>query len=114
MSRRAIRRAYADATGGDPADVREICERARREDPIATRTLRAALYGLGAALGPWFSRFDAEIVVVGGSMTASWDILEQPFLDGFASVAALVPVAVAQDADRAPLLGAAYHAQQVS
>jgi glucokinase len=56
------------------------------------------------------SRFDAEVVVIGGSMAGSWELLEPYFLEGFTKVAAAPRLAVAVDSDRSPLLGAAYRA----
>jgi glucokinase len=114
MSRRAIRRAYAAATGDAAADVRDICDRARDGEKAARRTLDAALGALGGALGPWISRFGAEVLVVGGSMANSWDVLEAPFIAGFVTAAEPPRVAVAVDADRAPLLGAARQTLAVS
>jgi glucokinase len=113
MSRRAIRRAYAARTGVDLAaspDVAEICARARSGEAPATATLAHGLRTLGAAIAPFVSRFGAEVLVIGGSMAASWDVLEPPFLEGFRSVAEAPKLAVAHDADRAPLLGAARRA----
>jgi glucokinase len=110
MSRRAIRRAYAAASGDLTADVREICQRARGGDAVAVASIQIPLRTLGLTLAPWISRFGADVLVIGGSMAASWDVLEPPFLDGFASIAAPPRVAVAIDADRAPLLGAARRA----
>jgi glucokinase len=114
MSRRAIRRAYATATGDDAADVAEICARARDKEPAAVEVLGHALRTLGAVLAGPVSRFAAAVVVIGGSMAASWDVLEPPFVDGFSTVAAPPRLAVALDADRAPLLGAARRAVEFS
>jgi glucokinase len=114
MSRRAIRRAYAALTGDGAADVVDICARARAGEAGATQVLEHALRTLGAVLAPPVSRFGAETVVVGGSMAASWDVLEPPFVEGFSTVAPPPRIAVAQDADRAPLLGAAHRALEVS
>lgn len=113
MSRRAIRRAYR-ATTGDDADVAEICARARAGERSARTVLDHALRVLGAALAPSVSRFGVEVLVIGGSMSASWDVFEPPFLEGFGSVARPPRIAVAVDSDRAPLLGAGRRALEVS
>ena len=83
----------------------EICARARAGEAAARPVLGHALRTLGAVLAGPVSRFGAEVVVIGGSMAASWDVLEPPFVDGFSTVAAPPRLAVAVDADRAPLLG---------
>lgn len=110
MSRRAIVASYAEATGGDGSvDVREIAERARAGEPAAADTLRAALVALGRVTVPIVRAFGADVLVIGGSMSASWDLFEPWFRDG-AGDGALPPVRVAQHPDDAPLTGAAYAA----
>ncbi|HKC28128.1 MAG TPA: ROK family protein [Jatrophihabitans sp.] len=109
VSRRAIRRAYADA-GGDPdADVREIAEAARAGSPIARRVLDEAMTALGRVVGRCCAGFRAEVLVIGGSMSASWDLFERAFRVG-ALGNALPRIALAEDSNRAPLIGAALHA----
>ncbi len=106
MSRRAIRRAFA-AAGGDPqADVREIAEQARAGLPLARRVLDTALRALGQVVGECVGRFRADLLVIGGSMAASWDVLGPPFLTG-AQEHAMPQVVLATDAERAPFVGAA-------
>jgi glucokinase len=106
MSRRAVRRAYEQATGAD-LDVREITDRARAGEDDAVRVLAGALRGLGGALAPRFAGFGADVVVIGGSMAASWDILEPWFREGAGT---LPELKLAADPEQAPLIGAAYGA----
>ena len=105
MSRRAIRRAYAQACGNSDADVRAIAERARSGDTAATDVLRTALHSLGKALAPCLREFGANVVVVGGSMAGSWDLFEPWLREGLGAVQP--PIALSQDAERAGLTGAA-------
>jgi glucokinase len=105
MSRRAIRRAYADATGDSDADVREIAERARAGETDAMSVLRHALGALGAVLAPRLREFGAQLLVVGGSMSASWDLFEPWLREGLAGLD--IAIAVSADTERAALLGAA-------
>ncbi len=116
MSRRAIRAAYGAATGdraatGDEAanetgiDVREIADRARAGDPIAAEVLDDALRFLGTAIGPYLRRFRPDVLVIGGSMAASWELFEPSFR---ATAGDAVPrTVVAADPEHAPLIGAA-------
>jgi glucokinase len=104
MSRRAIMAAYRNATGVE-ADVREIAESARRGDAAAHLVLEAALSALGSALARWLSHFDR--VVVGGSMTQSWDILGPPLI---AALPTGLDVVLADDLEASALIGAAYFA----
>jgi len=107
VSRRAIRAAYRDATGDAESDVREIAERARAGDPAARQVIDTAMTLLGAALAPYLQRFGAEVVVIGGSMSASWDLFGPAFS---AQLHPPIAVAVAEDREHAPLLGAARYA----
>jgi glucokinase len=110
VSRRAIRRAYLDATGDETADVREIADRARGGDPTAIGVLEPRLRALGTVITPLAREFGADVVVVGGSMTGSWDLIGPWLLaewDG-------PPVILAESSDTAGLVGAAYHAATVS
>ena len=107
VSRRAIRAAYGDATRDTAADVHEIAERARDGERAARDVIDAKMRALGLALAPYLARFGAQVVVVGGSMSASWDLFGPAFV---AELRAPIPVVVAQDPEHAPLLGAARHA----
>lgn len=115
FSRRAIRAAFERARGGTEAvpDVSDITVLARRGDRTATAVLDEATYALANCLAPWLERFDAEVVVIGGSMSRSWDVLEPGFRGGLAASAAdltSVPLLLSQRPDDAALVGAAWHA----
>ncbi|HEY3715338.1 MAG TPA: ROK family protein [Jatrophihabitantaceae bacterium] len=107
VSRRAIRAAYRAASGDAAADVREIAEHARGGDPVARDVIDSAMKLLGTALAPYLHRFGAEVVVIGGSMSASWDLFGPAFT---AQLRSPIAVVVAQDPEHAPLLGAGRYA----
>jgi len=110
VSRRAIRRAYAEATGESPGpDVREIAQRARQGDPAAARVFAQTFQVLGAVLGPYLTASGATVLVVGGSIAASWDLVAGPLR---AETTAAVAVEPARHLAEAPLLGAAYLARR--
>lgn len=105
VSRRAIRRAYAGTTGESPEpDVREIAQRARQGDRAAARVFAQTFRALGAVLGPYLTASGATILVVGGSIAASWDLVAGPLRAGTTAVA----IEPARHLADAPLLGAAY------
>lgn len=120
VSRRAIRAAYAAATGiaadADPvsvADVREIAEAARAGNTTAARVLHDAFSALGQALAPYLDSFKAETLIVGGSMAQSWDLVERAIRDGIAKARpalAALPLTQAERAEDAGLIGTAYWA----
>jgi glucokinase len=113
VSRRAIRTAYA-ATAGSPGvapDVHVIAERSRHGDEAAGAVLAHAFRGLGAALAPLVQRFEASIVVIGGSMAGSWDIVEPAVRLGLTRAASELGRLEVRPAERnqvAALLGAAF------
>jgi glucokinase len=113
MSRRAIRRAYVAAGGSADSDVREIAALARGGDPVASAVLDRALAMLGAVVGECVAGFRADVLVIGGSMAASWDVFEPAFRRGAAAFA-LPETRLASDSDAAPLVGAAVHAARAA
>ncbi|HSY16066.1 MAG TPA: ROK family protein [Jatrophihabitantaceae bacterium] len=108
MSRRAIRAAYADATGDATADVREIALRARGGSVKAAEVIGGAADPVGYVLGGWMRSFGTELAVVGGAMTGSWDVFGPPLLSGLRRGGYAGQVATARYTGTAPLLGAAY------
>lgn len=122
VSRRAIVARYArEATAvawcgsqysGD-LDVRGIAERARDGDPAARSVLHAAFSALGTAIAPWLLRFSAQLLVVGGSIATSWDLVAPPLRRAIAATCpglAGLPVARAHDLAGSAEVGAAWHA----
>lgn len=133
VSRRAIRRAYVaaraaaagaalkgpvrDVSDAVGPDVREIAEAARSGDAAAASVLERAFAAVGEAAGPYLSRFGAEILVVGGSMAGSWDIVEPAIRKGLRAAApelATLPLGKARRSEEAGLIGAARWAQRES
>jgi glucokinase len=124
ISRRALRRAYAqaasDAAGETESsasrasvlDVREIAQRARQGDHVALGVFAETFRALGTVLGPWLAAFEPTVLVVGGSIAASWDLIADPLHAGLREAwpAHARPIAIkrALHVAEAPLLGSAY------
>lgn len=110
MSRRAIRAAYSRRTGRSEAvpDVKEIADLARGGDPIARDVLEDAFSFLGRALDGPLARFDADALIIGGTIARSWDLLEPALSSGLRRPG--FPVIRAELSDEAPMIGAAYAA----
>jgi glucokinase len=116
VSRRALIRAYLETSGAATSpDVKEIAERARQGERAAAAVFEQTYRTLGTVLAPILAAFEPEMLVVGGSIAASWDLIAEPLLaglheadpGGFARIAvepALHPAVAA-------LLGAAYLAE---
>lgn len=108
VSSRAIRRRYAAAAGGLQLEVHEIARRARDGEPTAHEAVRGPLTELGRTLAPWLARFEATIVVVGGSIARSWDLVADPLQAGICAaspVPSKVSVVPARHPEFAPLIG---------
>lgn len=116
VSRRAILSRYlsADLSATAELDVREIFTRSRGGDDWATQVLNDAFQALGTALAPWMARFQATVLVVGGSMTGSWDLI-RPALERGLSAETGFELALLRSADpeRSALVGAAFSASPV-
>lgn len=112
VSRRAIRRAYAAAAGRpDDLDVKEIAQRARDGDRAGLDAFGTAFTVLGEVLGPWLERFGADMLVIGGSVSRSWDLIEVPLRRGLSRHSACrFEIGLAEHPEVAPLVGAAYPA----
>lgn len=110
VSSRAIRSAYAEQSGTDQ-EVRDIAVLARSGDSDARAVLNGAMRVLGEVLAPWTERFGPSLIVIGGSMARSWDVLAGPLQASLAATAAGDPVRLepATCIDDAPLIGAALH-----
>lgn len=103
-------RAVLTAFGHDGVSVREVFERARGGDPSAAVVVDSTMRHLGAFIAPFIEKFEATMFVVGGSMSQSWDVIEQPLREGLG--ATVVEVARSALLDDAPLIGAALAASR--
>jgi glucokinase len=89
---------------------------ARAGDPRARRVFDDAFALLGSALAPWLARFEASVLVVGGSMAGSWDLVRPPLLGALLKaepVLAGLAVRCAAHPEDSALIGAAIHARAV-
>jgi glucokinase len=108
VSRRAL---LARAGAAPGVDVRDLATRARAGDAALHALFTDAFTALGRALAPWVRRFGASLVVVGGAIAASWDLVAAPLRAGLSDFRAEVPVLPASSA-HAGLVGAAWWAHR--
>ena len=119
VSRRALLRRARLAIEELPADadVLDVAMQARAGDRRAQRVFDDAFAVLGSALAPWLVRFEASVLVVGGSMAGSWYLVRPPLLGALRRTEpALADLAVRRAAhpEDSALIGAAVHAWTVS
>jgi glucokinase len=108
VSRRAL---LARAGAAPGVDVRDLAERALAGDAAVRAMFSDAFTALGRALAPWVRRFGASLVVVGGAIAASWDLVDAPLRAGLSDGRAELPVVPASSA-HAGLVGAAWWAHR--
>lgn len=111
VSRRAIIARYRAEVPSADLDVRDIATHARAGEAFARAVLADAFRTLGHALAPWLAAFEATILVVGGSIARSWDIVAPPLSAGLvaerASLATQLTLMAAARPSEAALIGAA-------
>jgi glucokinase len=109
ISRAALRTAYSTGVD-DGVDVEQIAQRARAGERAAGRVFKDLGTALGQFLTPWLRVFQPSCLVVGGSISRSWELFERGLQDELEPVPGLETVTVAEQLEDAPLLGAAYYA----
>lgn len=117
VSRRAIIAAYQRLSTSSRSrdwDVREIAAAAQSGDPGAARVFAQVFRLLGEALGPWLTRFRAEVLVVGGGLSASWPLIDGPLRAGLGRSATDLVVVKSADTEDAIAAGAVWHSDQAS
>jgi predicted NBD/HSP70 family sugar kinase len=101
-------RAVVHASGGAATGVLDVVHQARAGDAVAQGILRDTYEKLGLALGPWIRRFGADVVVVGGAIVRSWDVIG-PLVTSGLNFGGLAPaVRVAAHPQTAPHIGAVW------
>lgn len=112
VSRRALIAAYramVPAAGAD-IDVRDIAARAASGEEAASMLFRESFHLLGTVIGPWLTRFGAEVLVVGGGLARAGPLIAGPLCAGLAAAGSAVPVAWSRDTGAAVAIGAAGYA----
>ncbi|MFM6980368.1 MAG: ROK family protein [Micrococcales bacterium] len=107
VSTRAITAKYRDLTGSH-ASVEQIAQLVRNGEAEARAVFNEAVEKLGGAMAHWVEVFEAEALVLGGSIAKSWDIIETPFKAGLGLKVNGLALQPATLFDDAPLMGAVY------
>jgi glucokinase len=113
VSRRCIRDAYLSLRPGTESfDVLDIAIVARNGDDEARSVFDSIFTTLGEAIATCVSEFAATVLVVGGGISRSWDLVAPPLHEGLMSGGANVTLDVkpAAHLDESALVGAALFA----
>jgi glucokinase len=105
ISRRGLLAAY----GRPGADVVDMAARARAGEADAQEAFARFGALLGEFVAPWVVAFAPTALIFGGSISRSWDLFADAFLQACPPALELASCAVAQRPDAAALLGAAVH-----
>jgi glucokinase len=102
ISARAILALYAERVGGLPEvwGVKEVADHARGGDGVARQVLLDTFGVLAEVLDSWLERFGASRVVLGGSISGAFDVVEAVFPFHATATA---------DTEHSAILGAAAH-----
>jgi glucokinase len=102
ISARAILRLYSERAGHLPEGwgVKEVADHARGGDAVARQVLLDAFGVLAEVLDSWLERFGASRVVLGGSISGAFDVVEAVFPFHATATA---------DTEHSAILGAAAH-----
>jgi glucokinase len=108
VSRRAIIAAYGD----EALDVEDVAARAIGGDQRANTVMSAAMFALGESLAPSIEQFGASVLVVGGGIARSWELIEPPLQEGLQAGGLVRKLSVvrAAEPETAALIGAALYA----
>lgn len=107
ISTRWFLRSYKNLTGKDIKGVKELAELAAT-DKIAMSLFTELGENLGIFLAPWLNKFKAEILVIGGNISHSFNLFGEPFLKQLKKENCNCEVAISELKEDAALLGSAY------
>lgn len=111
VSRRALIGQYRAQTGRT-RDVHEIAAEALQGSGIARAVFEYSFESLGKSLSPSVRAFDTDVIVIGGSIAGSWELVAESLSAGLSDGgAAHVRVRPAKDPNTSPLMGTARAAQ---
>ncbi|WP_232828406.1 ROK family protein [Kribbella monticola] len=102
ISARAILRLYSERAGSLPQGwgVKEVADHARGGDDVARQVLLDCFGVLAEVVASWVTRFGASRVVLGGSISGAFDVVESVFS---------FPTTATADTEHSAILGAAAH-----
>jgi glucokinase len=76
----SVSRRYSAASGSSEVPAEEVLSRAAAGDPIADRIFHDAVTALGRALVHYVLLMDPELILIGGGMAASGEMLLHPLI----------------------------------
>jgi len=106
-SARGIARRYADMGGAGSPSVQNIAERAAAGDPLCVQVFKDTGSALAEILLPQIGKHGFDLLIVGGQIAKSGELLASPLRERLSALGAPCLVRTAERIDEAALLGAA-------
>ncbi|HEY9054273.1 MAG TPA: ROK family protein [Rectinemataceae bacterium] len=106
-SARAIARRYSDLGGAGAPSVKMMAERAAAGDTLCARVFEDTGSALAEILLPQIEKNGFDLLILGGQIAKSGELLAAPTRRRLAELGSLCRVAIALRIDEAPILGAA-------
>jgi glucokinase len=98
---------FHDVTGREAAGVKEVAMEAVHQPEVRVLFTEFGA-SLGAFLAPWLIRFEAEILIIGGNISHSWELFGPAFENELRKSGCKTAVAISELKEDAALLGSAY------
>ena len=103
---------YREVTGKEAEGVKEVAREAVSQAPVRDIFSEFGT-NLGSFLAPWLIRFEAEILVIGGNISHTWDLFRPAFETQLHKAGCKTSVAISELKEDAALLGSAYLLDEV-
>jgi len=107
ISTRWFLRSYKNLTGIEVRGVKELADLAKTDTKVMALFTEFG-ENLGTFLAPWLTRFKAEILVIGGNISYSYNLFGKALVDKLIGENCNCEVAISQLKEDAALLGSAY------
>jgi glucokinase len=98
---------YTEVTGKKTDGVKEIAEAAKNDVEVRNIFIEFG-ENLGSFLSPWFMKFGAEVLVIGGNISHAYNLFGESFENKLRSSGCNVKVEISGLKEDAALLGSAY------
>lgn len=107
FSTRWFQKNYSRLTGREVSGVRELAEMAEN-DPLVRDLFSEFGRNLGLFLAPWLNGFGAEVLVIGGNISNSWNLFGEAFSDSLVQKRCTTRTEISELREDAALFGSAY------
>jgi glucokinase len=105
FSTRWFTKSYKEKTGKLLPGVKEIAHLALSGDSLALELFEVFGNNLGEFLGPWLKTFGADVLIIGGNLSLSYDLFKHPFQNALSDVNINVKIQLSELMENAAIIG---------